>query len=614
MGQSNAFASAGDIWTKGTFDEFVAALAHVSVQSVVAVGIPEAEGQSYTRAVILPRRLSLVLSLALGLAAALALASSGSDANATPAPTRIRTLDDYKHFRVASIDLVGRAPTRDEIAQFEQPEFDMDKWTDQHLSGPAYAERLTRIYMDVLRLEPNLNFSSGPAQLYREPIMGPDGKQIYVFYRAGQRRAREATDAKFCLTQEETGLLVRPNVKQIGDPIKVSKAILDKYTTLVKPWWLYKDYRSVAPKELYGETWTDADPQFRPVATLLKNDDGKSTTEVRICKEEAQTAETGKIYASGRPKPAADMKAAAKPGAKKDPSAAAVKNDKTAKKDKQTPKPPPVDKPFATQHQGDPVACGTKLGLDTAIDCGCGIGLERCVPNDGVGQGAAFEYPNHAPLGPDEPLDSGRQLAQRWFPYWWSRESVQFISDIFASDRDFRQILTGKQTFVNGPLAQFYKVVQRGNCCGPEANFGMREESEPLFDPAKVPTDLAPQETSKWEYVQDRGQHAAGLLTMPMFLEKFASARARGAAVYNAFLCKSFNAENAELTPSSEANLMKRPGCQACHATLEPLAASKARSARWRSRKGKSRRRSTSRTRILRVRSTTSPTRRASAR
>jgi hypothetical protein len=59
-----------------------------------------------------------------------------------------------------------------------------------------------------------------------------------------------------------------------------------------------------------------------------------------------------------------------------------------------------------------------------------------------------------------------------------------------------------------------------------------------------------------------------------MFLEKYASARARGAVLYNAFLCKSFLADNkTELTPSTEPNLMIRPGCSTCHATLEPLAA-----------------------------------------
>jgi hypothetical protein len=177
------------------------------------------------------------------------------------------------------------------------------------------------------------------------------------------------------------------------------------------------------------------------------------------------------------------------------------------------------------------------------------------------------------PLGPGLPLDSQRQQAQRWFPYWWSREVVRFLGYLFEQDRDFREILTGKETLVNGPLAQFYRTVQRGNCCGPEAQFGMSEETDPLFDPKSVPADLMPHDVANWTLVPDRGAHAAGILTMPMFLEKYASARARGAVLYNAFLCKSFVAENLQLTASTENNLMIRPGCSTCHATLEPLAA-----------------------------------------
>jgi hypothetical protein len=122
-------------------------------------------------------------------------------------------------------------------------------------------------------------------------------------------------------------------------------------------------------------------------------------------------------------------------------------------------RPPPGDKPYALQHRGEAVACATKPALDFAPDCGCGVGLARCIPSDSTNNGAAFFFPNHSPLGPSEPLDSARQSAQRWFPYWWSREALSFLDDLFAEDRDFRQILTGKQTLVNGPLAQFYGTI-----------------------------------------------------------------------------------------------------------------------------------------------------------
>jgi hypothetical protein len=500
-----------------------------------------------------------------------------------------RTLDDYRHFRIAAIDLAGRMPTRDEINAFELPGFDLDGWVDQQLRGPAYALRMTRIYMDLLRLEPNLNFAPGPAQLFRQEIQGPDGKPVYVYYRNGQRRTREATDGGFCLSEEETGLVIRPNGMAVGTSKKVAKKTLETRTTLVKPWWLYKDYKEPSPQLRFGASWVGADPDYRPVEGLLFEPDGTTPTEaVRVCNEEAQTAETGHIFVTGRTAPkggtaANDAMAGGTGGA----AAKAGNGDKGDKADKGNKgekgkggkpgrgRPPPVDRPYARDHVGEPVACATRTALDFAADCGCGPGLERCMPNDSEKQGgSAFYFPNHAPLGPGAPLDSARQQAQRWFPYWWSREAVRDLGDLFEGDRDFREILTGRRTFVNGPLAQFYRSVQRGSCCGPELALGMSEEREPLFDPARVPADLAPQDVDRWELVEDRGAHAAGILTLPMFLEKYASARARGAVLYNAFLCKSFVADNqVELTPSSEPDLTVRPGCSTCHATLEPLAA-----------------------------------------
>lgn len=497
-----------------------------------------------------PLRTLCLAVLSLG---AISIAADAGSAQTSPT----KTLDDYKHFRVLAIDLAGRAPTRAEVSAFEQPNFSVDGWIDQHLKGPEYVERMTRIYMDLLRLEPNLNFSAGPSQLYRTDVNGPDGKPIHVFYRGGQRRTREATDGEFCLSPEETGQVIRPMAAPIGTAINVSKKILDQYTVVVKPWWLYRDYKEKAPTQLYGKGWANPDPDYRPVEQLLTEPDGKTpTTEVRVCREEAGIEAVGQIYTSGRVK-----NPPAPPAGSPPPKYAGGRV-----------KPAPLDRAYATQHKGETVPCDGKMGLDYAPTCGCGIGLERCAPNSGNGETPAFYYPNHMPLGPGMPLDNVRQSALRWYPYWWSREAVRFINYLFDQDRDFREILTGRETMVNGPLAQFYKNIQRGNCCGPEVGFGMLEEREPLFDPKNVP-DLEPQDVGTWKLVPDRGERAAGILTTPMFLEKYASARARGAVLYNAFLCKNFNAEHAQLTPSDNPNLMERPGCQNCHATLEPLAA-----------------------------------------
>src|SRR5262245_48745345 len=79
-------------------------------------------------------------------AAAVTFALSG-DANAA------RSLAEYRYFRTLSIDLQGRMPTRAEIAEFEKPTFSADKWIDDRLKEPAYAERVRRIYMDLMRME-----------------------------------------------------------------------------------------------------------------------------------------------------------------------------------------------------------------------------------------------------------------------------------------------------------------------------------------------------------------------------------------------------------------------------------------------------------------------------
>jgi len=495
------------------------------------------------------------------------LLASCSHADTHQAANSRLSLEDYRGFRATAIDLLGRAPNRAEVAELEKPDFKLDTWIDAHLTGAQYASRLTRVYMDLLRLDANTNFGMMPWQLYRVEVQGPDGP-VYVYYRENQRRSDENVDGEFCLSPDDTGQIIRPRQQPVGTAKKVSKESLEHATVVVKPWWLYRDYKAESPHDLYGDTWKPG-AEYKLSETLLKEPDRSATKEIRICREEAQARDTGHIYASGRTK---------LPPKPKDANGEKEKGKKEKPKPGELPpggryRPAPLDKPYATEHKGDAVSCATRLALDMSIDCGCGVALERCMPSDGDGQNSAgFYFPNHEPLGETQPLDSARQPAQRWFPYWWSREAVHFFDDLFANDEDFRLVLTGKSTLLNGPLAQFYKSVQRSNCCGPEVSFGMTEEKEPLFNPAKVP-DLQPSDVSVWKKVADRGPHAAGILTMPVFLEKYASARSRAAALYSVFLCKSFVSDSAKLEPSTEPNLMIRPGCSNCHATLEPLAA-----------------------------------------
>ena len=479
-------------------------------------------------------------------------------------PVGAKTFDEYRYFRALSVDLLGRPPTQKELTAFARSDFDLDRWLDERLKEPGFTERLVRVYQDLLRLEvgPAVNFAPPLTTLHRQLILGPDGKPLYLYYRHNQRRARPETDGEFCLTAAESGIQVLQNNQVRGTATPVPSAILDAHTTLVRPWWLYHDYRDFTPTQLYRKSWPSPDPLYQPVEELLLDPDKQPAIDIRVCKEEAQTEEQGHIFVTGRKPPPPPLPVA--PGSPPPPP----------------PVPPlgrvrplPLDDGYAKAHPDEPISCHSALSLTMSIDCGCGPGMEFCTPGiDGGNDPRAFAFPNRTPLGLDQPIDNVPQTVSAWHKLWWAQEAVHLLAYVFDGDRDFRELLTGRYSLVNGPLVQFYRSIAPASCCGREKAFGMTQETEPLFDFKALP-NLLPSDVGTWKVVTDRGSHAAGLLTTPAFLMKFASRRARAAVLYNAFLCKSFAAGNQPLVPSAEPNLMIRPGCSTCHATLEPLAA-----------------------------------------
>ena len=162
--------------------------------------------------------------------------------------------------------------------------------------------------MDAMRLQigRSFQFVQGSTTLRRQSILVEGGQSVYVYFRQSQRRLREETDGEFCLTQEETGLQFPRNTAPTGTPIPVTQAVLDANTVVVKPWWLYRDYQSPTPADRYAATWQMQSPGFVPVPGLLNEPDGMTpTTEIRVCKEEAQVAAMGAVYKTDRKAPAA---------------------------------------------------------------------------------------------------------------------------------------------------------------------------------------------------------------------------------------------------------------------------------------------------------------------
>lgn len=488
-------------------------------------------------------RSSLLLSATLALAG-VSLAP-GADA-------QTRTLQEYRYFRALSIDLQGRIPTRAEVAAFEQPSFNVEQWIDAKLRQPAYAERMRTAYMDLLRLEITtaVNFNPASIVLRRQQIVGPHGEQIYVYYRFGQRRTRAETDGDFCFTESEAGFVQDTTGRVVGTPHAVTQTALDANTVEVKPWWLYRDYRAAAPSQRYDAmTWPARFPNFTPQNTLLLEPDNRTpSVSVRVCREEAMTGATGTVYFANRARPAMA------------PYGRYVNI--------------PAETTWARTNAGMRIECSSDIAFRNTADCGCGAGLERCMPGNNNGNNpGAFTFPSRTPLGPDDPFDQAGQAQDDWNLFWWSQETQRFLEHLFTDDRDFRDVLTARDTYINGPLANFYRSYADASCCSAASiNLGyLRPEG--LFNPDNVPTAMLPHDTNAWVRVADRGPNAAGILTMPAFLVKYGSRRARAHVLYNAFLCREFTADNVALMPSTEPNLMRRPGCAACHTTLEPLAA-----------------------------------------
>lgn len=517
----------------------------------------------------------------------LALLALGGDAGAA-APTRDLKLEDYKYFRALSIDLQGRVPTREELTAFEQADFDVNAWIDAHLQGDDYVERLTRIYGDLLRPQIN-NFRPGTfarAGLSMTTFRGPDGKLTRLYFRPSQVRARiiatKATlamdtnykscaairdpardplyvtlncaqyekydnlvKANMCLTADELGIRYNgssntgptPFPAMAGDttatPPRASavQAALDQYTTVVKPWWLYADYAAGAPTQRYDATWAQRFPGYTPANTLLLEPDNTTdAVTVRVCKEEAQAALTGAV------------------DGKKNPD-------------------------------GTPVmaSCLSGYGATASSACGCGTGLENCIPSGTFTTtfpAGILRSSRNVLLGVDDPTDLVNFNAFDWQSLWMSQEPVAFFNRLFSEDRDFREVVTGRWTMVNGPLSQFYRLFARTSLT--DADLGQ----SPLPNAGNLPKTLPPFDVMTWQPVEDRGANAAGVLTQAWFDIKYSTQRARAHAVYNAFVCRDFVAPpGLQLAAAAEPDLTKRSGCAVCHHTLEPLAAYFARTA-----------------------------------
>lgn len=165
-------------------------------------------------------------------------------------------------------------------------------------------------------------------------------------------------------------------------------------------------------------------------------------------------------------------------------------------------------------------------------------------------------------------------------------ELEQRIAAHVLADEPYHELLTSRRAFVNGPLAHYWRHHRNINnrlSLTPDA---MELESVPLTDidvSPESPQTVDPSEglpfsaRDEWVEIELPEQHA-GLLTHPVFLLRFQTNRARANRFYDAFLCQPFQPPEGGIplddeVAAAQPDVQQRPGCNYCHAILEPAAA-----------------------------------------
>ena len=172
-----------------------------------------------------------------------------------------------------------------------------------------------------------------------------------------------------------------------------------------------------------------------------------------------------------------------------------------------------------------------------APDCGCGPDLRYCAT-------------------PETGAEIRASLLE---------QELRIVDQVIRDDQPYDRVLTTKNVEFNGPVVHYLKYMSGLSF---DTFAGIDETANP-------PLDLAYTDKT-WVAVARSGRHS-GVLTTPGYLLKFQTGRQRAHRYYNAFECASFIPSGPLPSPfelcSQRQDLTQRCGCDACHKTLEPMAA-----------------------------------------
>jgi len=173
------------------------------------------------------------------------------------------------------------------------------------------------------------------------------------------------------------------------------------------------------------------------------------------------------------------------------------------------------------------------------LDCGCGPNLQWC---------AGYGNPDPVLVAMGEDID-------------------RRVAAIVQDDDSYLDLFTGRDAWINGPLAFFLRN---------QTGFPANVRTTPLPMPSEQVPDLGYTDEDTWVQVQLDDEHA-GILTSPAYLLRFQTNRARANRFFNAFLCQPFQPPAGGLPAPGDGvpvlDLQQRDGCKYCHGLLEPAAA-----------------------------------------
>ena len=197
-------------------------------------------------------------------------------------------------------------------------------------------------------------------------------------------------------------------------------------------------------------------------------------------------------------------------------------------------------------------AGGTDCSTTAAVNdtgCGCGPNLRWC----------------HTGAVIDEVLTSFQEELERR------------IADHLSADEPYHALFTSRRAAVNGPLAHYWRhhrLTYSSVQLVPEA---LDVESLPETRLEDAAGGLGWDQDDAWHSMELPDEHA-GLLTHPVYLLRFQTNRARASRFYDAFLCQPFQPPEGGIPVEDEIaslqpDVQQRPGCNYCHAILEPASA-----------------------------------------